>query len=108
MNRDRRKGRGREDVGVARLLGRRWMVGAAMADREAWGGGDVSASDLSHLSGPRDGWDQAGMSATSARSTARTVAYAREACKSSPRHNDPFSRLPLDPASARTPAAARR
>lgn len=54
------------------------MVGAAMAEREAWADVDVSASDLSHLSGSRDGWDQAGMSATSARSTARTVAYARE------------------------------
>lgn len=36
------------------------MVGAAMAEREAWADVDVSASDRSHLSGSRDGWDQAG------------------------------------------------
>ena len=59
---------------MARLLG--WEVYGQRyeGESEAWADGEVSASDLRQLAGSPDSWDQAGMSATSARSTARTAA----------------------------------
>lgn len=59
---------------MARLLG--WEVDGQRyeGESEAWADGEVSASDLRQLAGSRDCWDQAAMSATSARSTARTAA----------------------------------
>jgi hypothetical protein len=58
----------RRERGAA--VGRRWMVSATRAEREAGADVEVAASDLRQLAGSHDCWDQAAMSATSARSTA--------------------------------------